>query len=206
MRALVMITILGTILSISLGSLTMTWACEESGNGNPNVSWKIRADRISVYDAGRLGVLMQEIPYNAAILPELDDLERVITEDLNFDGYLDLKIMTSRGNANVYYDCWLWEPVKRQFVQHQMLSALASPMFDPVHKTIHSFARNSAADSIEGTYVFEKEILRPMRIIERKYDSMANMLVSKTYCIDEAGEQVLVFEQHIVQEEESFSE
>ena len=37
------------------------------------------------------------------------------TEDLNFDGFPDLRLMDTAGVVNINYLCWLWDPERGQF-------------------------------------------------------------------------------------------
>ena len=172
------------------------------GKDAPSVSWTIEPDNISVYTAGSSRKLLQQIPYDTDFLP-LNDSERVIPEDMNFDGYTDLKIMASRGNANVYYACWLWDKARQKFVLHEELSQLASPRFDPVTKTIFSFTHISATDSVEATYVFRKGKLRPLNILERAYDKADNVLIARQYSVDERGNRQLTSRQIVSQDQDA---
>jgi hypothetical protein len=36
-------------------------------------------------------------------------------QDINFDGYFDLYVVTRTGTSNVYADYWIFSPVARQF-------------------------------------------------------------------------------------------
>lgn len=204
------------VLPAFFGNLPAAQACEEGsrtgpgkffpvvvGKDAPRVSWTIAPDTIAVYAADAPCRLLQAIPYDAAMLPELSDSERVIAEDMNFDGYTDLKIMAGRGNANVYYNCWLWDQKRQKFILHAELSKLASPQFDSGAKTILSFTHISAADSVEATYTFQNGKLRPVQIMEQAYDRKENVIVARQYRVDEKGKRHLVREQVVRQEQEA---
>ncbi|SCM81988.1 exported hypothetical protein [uncultured Sporomusa sp.] len=207
MRRLVMILMLTLVWPFGV-NLPPVQASEEGafppvaiGKGAPTVSIVISADRIAVYQEGKTQSLLQEIPYNAAILPELADSERVVAEDMNFDGYLDFKIASSQGSANAYYSCWLWDPKSGNFVLHEELSRLVSPAFNPDVKTVYSFTHISAADSEEATYVWKDGRLWPVQIIERSYDPDEDRLIAREYRLDEQGKRQLVREQKLLTEE-----
>jgi hypothetical protein len=208
--------VLWTVLSpLFFGYLPPVQACEEGkgqsftdgfvhvdiGKDAPEVSLAAKPDKIAIYVLGPSRELMQEIPYDAALLPELDDNERVKAEDMNFDGYTDLKIMSSRGNANVYYHCWLWDRKQQKFVFHEALSNLASPMVDADMKRILSFTHVSATDSTEEVYTFQKNKLRLLELIERTYDGEGNVLITRQYSVDKKGVRNLVREQTVIPEE-----
>ena len=115
--------LLALVVSVVFASQPLALACEEGsrigseaaplavGKDAPKVFWIIESGNISIYTADSSRRLLRQIPYDARYLP-LHDCDRVIPEDMNFDGYTDLKIMASHGLANVYYACWLWDPSK----------------------------------------------------------------------------------------------
>ncbi|WP_145089303.1 hypothetical protein [Sporomusa sp. KB1] len=169
------------------------------GKDAPNVFWTIESDRINVYTAGPSRKLLLEIPYDPNYIP-LADSDRLIVEDMNFDGYADLKMMVSRGMANVYYTCWLWDQAKQNFVLHKELSELSSPRFDADSKTIFSHNRSSATDSTAETYVFENSRLRLLTIMEQAYDPAKDKVIARHYSVDAQGNRQLTREQAVTQE------
>ena len=209
--------LLGLVMLIIFACQPLALACEEGGRigsdtlplavgkNAPAVSWTIEQDKISVYTAGLSRKLLQEIPYDASYL-SLSDRDRVKVEDLNFDGYMDLKIMASRGQANVYYACWLWDKLRQKFVLHEDLSQLASPNFDAGTKTIFSFTHISATDSVEATYWFRNGKLRPLSIRERAWDKANNVIIVRQYRVDKQGARQLVDEQVVAANQEGVDE
>lgn len=163
------------------------------GEDAPRVKWRIGQDKISVYTGSPR--LLQEIPYDydAVNLPDIGDDERVVPEDMNFDGYFDLKIVAGRGIANIYYHCWLWDQKQQQFVLHEALSELASPQFDADTQTIHSFFHGSAVDSKEAKYTFKNGQLRLVSALEHALDPQGRV-VAREYRVDEQGAKRLVRE------------
>jgi hypothetical protein len=191
--------------------LPLALACEEGntrsardaiyvkvGQGAPCVSLTVESDKIAVNDAGDPRKLLQEIPYDAAASPNLGHSVRINAEDVNFDGYTDLRILVSGGSANAYYDFWLWNPARQKFVFHAALSKLSSPKFDAQSKTVCSFTHISATDSTVETYRFQDGQLRLARIIERIYDGQERILAVRQYDVDENGDRHLVSEEKIV--------
>lgn len=171
------------------------------GEGAPVVDLTIGRGKIAVYTADPSRTLLQELPYDATLLPELEDKERVEAADMNFDGYADLKIMSSQGNANTYYHCWLWDQAARRFVFHTELSDLAAPRFDPIAKTVFSFTHSSATDSTEALYSFRDGQLQLLEFIESRYDRDDKVLITKIYRVDHQGIKQLVREQRVTPED-----
>lgn len=80
------------------------------------------------------------------------------TEDINFDGYNDIKMMTWRGaTGNKGYDYWLFQPKERLFLQNNELSNLSNPTPHPETKTITTDSVGGMAGKIYniGTYKFD---------------------------------------------------
>ncbi len=212
MRRLAVLLILSLVLPFGV-NLPPVQACEEGGylpvvigKDAPTVSVDISSssDKISIYREDRKPhSLLQEIPYDAAIFPEIEDGQWMMTisEDMNFDGYLDLKFASSEGRTNVYYSCWLWDQKSQNFIFQEELSRLASPVFNPDVKTVYSFTHISATDSEEATYVWKGGRLWPVQIIERSYDPEVDRLIAREYRLDEQGERRLVREQKLLSEE-----
>jgi hypothetical protein len=206
--------LLALVVSVVFASQPLVLACEEGniigseaaplavGKDAPNVFWTIESGNISIYTADLSRELLRQIPYDADYLP-LHDRDRVIPEDMNFDGYADLKIMASRGLANVYYACWLWDQAKQNFVLHEELSQLSSPRFDAGTKTISSFNRSSATDSTETTYTFRNGKLRPLNIIEQAYDPAINVVIARVYSVDAQGVRQLACAQIVPQDQDA---
>ena len=166
------------------------------GKNAPQVFWTIGPEQIDVYSADTSRKLLLTIPYDPHYIP-LADRDRLLVEDMNFDGYADLKMMTSRGLANVYYNCWLWDQAKQTFILHEELSQITSPRFDAATKTIFSFNRSNATDSTEATYMFQDGKLRLLEILERAYEKAGNVIITRKYRVDKQGARQLIYEQSV---------
>jgi hypothetical protein len=62
--------------------------------------------------------------------------------DLNFDGNLDLKILTSSGSGGQNYDCWLYNPAQGRFVFSLELTNVGNPDPHPETGQISAAGRN----------------------------------------------------------------
>lgn len=76
-------------------------------------------------------------------------------EDMNFDGYKDIRIIQYVPAAlNISYCMWVWDPKTSQFKEDNDLEEILSPEFDHSKKLIHSFTRGSATDHYEDVYQY----------------------------------------------------
>lgn len=81
-----------------------------------------------------------------------DDLGFVV-EDMNFDGYADIRIVeSSPTGANIDYVCWVWDKKAGQYVYSPELSAIPSLEVDFENKLIHCLGRASAFEHFEEYY------------------------------------------------------
>lgn len=199
---IVFIAALGVILAPLLFGLPVARAGEEGsapppvadrlfpvdiGRDAPSVNLVVGPDKIAVYVRGSSRELLQEIPCDPVVWPEPADNERVTVVDMNFDGYADLKVLSARGGANTYYDCWLWDQAGRRFIRHEKLSWIASPRADAAAKVISSFNHISATDSFETSYRFEGGRLRPVSVTEKTCDQGGNFIHIEKYEVDANG-------------------
>ncbi|ULH28615.1 hypothetical protein FH581_016005 [Leptospira weilii] len=83
--------------------------------------------------------------------------EFFVVEDLNFDGYKDIRLMFDRGvSGNEVYMYWLFHPSKNRFIENKDLDELVSPVFDLKTKTILTYYHLSSREYVNGTYKFAK--------------------------------------------------
>src|SRR5215211_5221367 len=61
-----------------------------------------------------------------------------IVEDVNFDGYNDIRLLQFLPAApNLPYYYWLYNPAKQNFQPQKDLEEITSPTFDPIEKLIY---------------------------------------------------------------------
>lgn len=75
-----------------------------------------------------------------------------ITEDMNFDGYVDFRLLSSAGTVNSYFYCWLWDMNAKTFSYYAPLAAITSPVFNKDTQTVESTNRISATTYDCSTY------------------------------------------------------
>ena len=82
-----------------------------------------------------------------SLLPEGSEPDALIVEDVNFDGYNDLRIMKYLpGGANVPYYFWIYNPAKEVFEENKAFEVVVSPTVDTSKKELISRQRVSAAE------------------------------------------------------------
>jgi hypothetical protein len=99
----------------------------------------------------KLEIGMGEPPYR--------DAKFFAAEDMNFDGYKDIKLMSFWGvTGNTGYTYWLFNPSKNLFFEHKELSSLSNPAPDVGTKTIATHSVGGMVGCIynNGTYKFDE--------------------------------------------------
>ena len=99
------------------------------------------------------------------------DAVELLIEDLNFDGFADIRInsFVSAGPNNTYI-CWLWDTEKDQFVYNKTLSEIIALKVDPKNKWLHSYSRINAATYREEFYKYMNGKPTLYKIIEEQFD------------------------------------
>jgi hypothetical protein len=88
-----------------------------------------------------------------------------ILEDMNFDGWPDLRIARFLPAApNVPYAAWLYDPASRKLVFNDDLSNIVEPSFDAKAKRVTSSARDSCCAYTTEVYAWQG---RSLRLVER---------------------------------------
>ena len=62
-----------------------------------------------------------------------------VAEDINFDGYKDLRIVNARGANITGYNYWIFNPMLKRFEKDPVLENIPYPSFDGDKKTITAF-------------------------------------------------------------------
>lgn len=94
----------------------------------------------------------------------------LIVEDLNFDGYADIRINAFvTAGANRLEVCWLWTPKRKRFIYNHRLSELVNLDVDGENKMLESFTRVNAATYHTEYYKYIDGILTLIRSIDDVY-------------------------------------
>jgi hypothetical protein len=129
---------------------------------------------ITVKDAG--GKTIQKIKTadfndgDDAYSDKSDPNKRLIFEDLNFDGWDDLRTPAFLPvRPNIPYIVWLWDAGKKRFVHDEALSALDNIEADRGAKTIKSSGADSSVEYMEKNYKYIDGRLTLVKSVTRTY-------------------------------------
>lgn len=125
------------------------------------------ANKIELYDGDRL---LQSIPLETTDTWNGMSLGAEV-EDMNFDGYLDLRIQSSiPAGPNTPYLYWLWNPETSLLEVNKELEEITAPEFDSSTQTIHSFNRDNAAEYSDVYYRYIEGSPVVVRSLIHKFD------------------------------------
>ncbi|MDQ0195255.1 XAC2610-related protein [Paenibacillus wynnii] len=114
--------------------------------------------------------ILQQINFEETETPD-DESFGFVIEDMNFDGYLDIRIQIDTPAApNISYYCWIWDRSTSRFIENLDLESITSPEFDSKNKIITSFGRASAAEHFTETYKYMAGIPTLMKKITEIID------------------------------------
>lgn len=103
-------------------------------------------------DKKQIQVIIPDENYPGCGLPK-DQI--FIVEDMNFDGYNDIRLLQFLPAApNLPYYYWIYNPKTQKFQPEKALEEISSPDFDPKKKLIYSFWRGSCCDHGLSTYKY----------------------------------------------------
>ncbi len=95
---------------------------------------------------------------------------KLLNKDLNFDGYNDLIFPKSIGNANIFYDYWLFKPSTKLFEKNEEM-ILSLPSVNLEDKQVISYERSSAVDYFETFYEYRNKMFVIVKTQEKHYTS-----------------------------------
>ena len=172
----------------------------QAGESGPELTLSVTDKTVDVFD--QAGRSIQSLPFGGET-PDQDNKDYfAVVEDLNFDGLPDVRILFSRGNANVYYDCWLWRPEENAFARRDDMRELSNPVFDREARAIHVYEHGSATSHVKGTLAWENgdDLVWVAKTVQDQADDGENIVVRR-YLRDSGGELRLVGEETFPPEE-----
>ena len=90
-------------------------------------------------------------------------------EDLNFDGYLDLRLFDNyNGNYKIEWLYFVWNPETQQFQYDKALRDLSLPVFDAENQLIYCMERGSAINHYYSTYKYINYELTLIEYVEHE--------------------------------------
>lgn len=103
-------------------------------------------------DKKQLQTIIPDENYPSCTLPK-DQI--FIIEDINFDGYNDIRLLQFLPAApNLPYYYWTFNSKTQKFQRQKALEEITSPDFDPKKKLIYSFWKGSCCDHGQSTYKY----------------------------------------------------
>jgi hypothetical protein len=94
----------------------------------------------------------------------------ITVDDYNFDGYMDIGIVSWQGIANIGYKVFIYNPKKKDYDYNAELSELSSLMADAKTQTVTSSNRGGHAGMIYSFSQYKWEKGKLALIVERKQD------------------------------------
>lgn len=92
-------------------------------------------------------------------------------EDFNFDGYLDIYLITSWGATGNHDGCiWLYNPSTRQFEYNEDFSKISPAQVDPATKTLLEFEHGGMAGMVFEAEKYKVEDNRPILVWSESQD------------------------------------
>ena len=112
------------------------------------------ANKIEIYNGAKNKEKLQELMFSDTSTPDGDKLG-VIIEDMNFDGYKDIRIQQFLpATANVPYYYWLWDKETSKFIKNNDFEIITAPIFDSKNKLIKSNVKENATTYYDYEYKF----------------------------------------------------
>ena len=152
----------------------------------------IADEAVEVRDAN--GRLMQSLPCQGEN-PNEENYERfAFVDDLNFDGFPDVGILSSQGMYNLFYDCWLWNPGTGLFENYEELTDLPNLKTIPRDKKLVSCLHGCAVSHLMTEHVWESGQLEIVARTEQDYSEDEKTIIFRSYERENNGEMRLVLE------------
>ena len=157
----------------SLPEFTFSFIFASDANESP-----IGISRIEIRRGKEKRILQTIMGKEIADSDDQFDNYRFGTEDMNFDGYLDLLLeVGNEGSGGAMYEVWLYDPKSGTFKANQELEELFNPVPDPETKTITSYSWGGVSETSEETFRFENNELIPLREVKKEYDDSLKQFI-----------------------------
>lgn len=84
--------------------------------------------------------------------------------DINFDGYLDLRIFDNAGNVMWWYQTFLFDPMQKKYIYNAQLSSMAMLTVDSKHKRLYTRWWDGIVNQGAARYVIKQNVLYLERV------------------------------------------
>lgn len=126
--------------------------------------------------------------------------EQVIVEDLNFDGYADIRLLQYLPeDANIPFFYWLYNPTTKKYERNEALEIVRSPSIDDSNELILS--QWVDGDNIQGTDYYQysgKKLILTKQEVKENTDEKSFVLTVK----QPVGDSLKVVKQQVMQRED----
>lgn len=126
--------------------------------------------------------------------------EQVIVEDLNFDGYADIRLLQYLPeDTNIPFFYWLYNPSTKKYERNKELEVVRSPSVDQVNEFILS--QWVEGDKIQGTDYFQysgKQLVLKKQEVKENTDEESFVLTVK----QPIGDSLQVVKQELMKRED----
>jgi hypothetical protein len=95
-----------------------------------------------------------------SILPDNSEADALVVEDVNFDGYADLRLMEylPGGSADVPFFYWLYQPSSGTFLANEAFREVLSPEVDQDDRQLISRQKKSSTEFLTQYYEPQGEV------------------------------------------------
>ena len=109
---------------------------------------------------------------------EVHENEEVLVEDLNFDGYPDIRLMKYLpGTMEIPFYYWLYNPTNRQFERATFLESVLSPSVDTENELLKSSWRKSEKEYGVNYFAYTNDSIQLVK--QEVYEYMADDVVHR---------------------------
>lgn len=126
--------------------------------------------KILILKPGDQEEIIQELAFPDTYTPDKTNFCFYI-EDLNFDGYKDLRIQEFLpAGPNVPYLYWTYDSTQKKYIPDKELSRISSPIIDHKNKMIISYTRSDGATHEKNYYQYIDGHITQTKMVEMKAD------------------------------------
>jgi uncharacterized protein YxeA len=139
-------------MKISWGSMTPSWNNTDLDNTFfekfKGISFSTTENDLLVMNNGKL---IQTLTLDKSVVemlstenPYINDAQFIFDKDINFDGYVDVALITGvgYGGVNIFYDYYLYDPKTSIFQKDPILFEISNPQIDTMNKKVTSSFRS----------------------------------------------------------------
>ncbi|MCV6639464.1 hypothetical protein [Candidatus Albibeggiatoa sp. nov. NOAA] len=153
-------------------------------------------DKIEVYNQ-KQQLLQQITGFRSQVLGFDIDMIELEIEDMNFDGYLDIRLpQTLPIEGGIYFYYWFYDPEQQLFIRNKILENFRSPEFNNHSQTIKVYSHQTEKQYRVNHYRYQTS-KKLQLFLQQAYKQVGRHWLEAILERDKKGEMVLV-EQNLV--------